>query len=136
MNDLAKKKEALLEAKARRESARAEKLEAIEVLVLELEEKFSEELGDRGVHFEIVDLSDLLEEPIVLKLGEPVSWKKFTASKMGEGDVFDFVSPSVVYPKPDKFTAIVGARPHIGIRCAEALSLLFGVKNKEQAGKA
>lgn len=128
-------KQSLLAAKAARESARAAKREELEIKALELGEKFEKEIGPEGIAFAIVDLSDLLLEPVVVKRGPSVTYKQFSNSKFGEEDVDVFVSSSVVYPGIEEYRNAANTFGAIGLRCATALSKLHGVKIGDDAKK-
>jgi hypothetical protein len=112
---------------AAREAAAARELE-----VLELETRLEKELGPRGAYFEIVET---LEGPIAVKLGEAVLHTRFQASKIQDADVHEYVFPSVVHPTKEKYLEIVGRRPGVALRCANALATLYGAKANADAGK-
>lgn len=128
MAELRAKKDAI---DAAREVAR--KVRAVEEM--ELEVRFDGELGSRGTMFELVDSGDLDEGFIVVKLGPEVLWKRFTSSKTTNEDVHELVRPCVVHPSPAKYDEIVARRPALGVRAANALATLFGVKSETNAGK-
>ena len=118
------------------DEARAKAREAREIEGLELELRFSEELGARGAHFELIDSGELGEGHIVVKLGPEVLLKRFLATKTTTPeDVAQFVRPCVVHPEPETFDAIVSRRPALAVRASMALLNLYGMKKEEDAGK-
>lgn len=142
MNDVAPDDEAQLQEKllklqdekaAREEQRRKAKVKR-DLLVLELESKYESDLGPRGQGFEIV-AENHPEGPIVVKLAEAVAHKKLTSSKLLMEDVEHYVLPCVVYPERDRYLQIVGSRPEIRNRCANALFTLQGAKTEADAGK-
>lgn len=136
MSAHADKLAALREAKQKREEAAREAAELRELEVLELEEKFTADLGARGVQFEIVET---VEGPIVVKLGESVLHTRFqdavSKDKINDATVDQYVFPCIVHPTKEKYREIVGRRPALALRCASALSTLFGAKDATDAGK-
>jgi hypothetical protein len=121
---------------AKREVARQADRDAAELAKLDLEERFEKDLnGRRGQAFEIVDVSELGEGHIVVKLGEDVLFNAFKASKMSVVDLDAFVTPSLVYPSVDDYRKAVKRRPFIADRCANALGTLYGLKAEADAGK-
>jgi len=125
----------LLKRREEREAARAEKVKALKIERLELEERFEKELGPMGEQFAIVDATHCGEGFVVVKLGESVLHKQFMASKMEESDYHEFVFPTVVHPGKDQFTQMAARRPGLRAECAVALLSLYGVKLKGDAGK-
>jgi hypothetical protein len=119
-------------AKEEREAARVAEGVHKELLILELEEKLEKELGARGSFFEIVDT---VEGPIALMLGAAVLHTRFQASKVTDQDIHDYVFPCVVHPEKEKYLEIVGRRPGVALRCANALAILYGAKANADAGK-
>lgn len=120
------------EAKEKKDAARAEAAAARELEALDLESKLEGELGPRGEHFEIVET---VEGPIAVKLGEGILHTRFQASKVTDTDIHDYVFPCVVHPSKEKYLEIVGRRPGIALRCANALATLYGAKAQAEAGK-
>lgn len=124
--------------KEERQKARAKAGKARELEILKLEEKFEASIGPRGSMFEIVDPRDAddnpIESPIVVRLGEAVLFTRFTASKVTETDVHDFVFPCLETDK-QRYLEIIANRPEIAGRCAHALMTLFGAKHKDATGK-
>ena len=122
--------------KAKREEARQAERNAAELAKLELEEKLEKELGGPlGRAFAIVDVSELGEGHVAVKLGLDVLWNTFKASKMSVADVDAFVAPCVAHPSVDEYRAIIRRRPYIADRCAAALAKLYGADADEKAGK-
>ncbi len=130
--DVKEKLVAARAAKDAREKSKAEAAQARELESLELEEKYDKELGPRGAFFEIVDT---IEGPIVLKLGEAVLHTRFSESKVTAADIHEYVYPCVVHPTKEKYLEIVGRRPALALRCANALATLYGAKANADAGK-
>jgi hypothetical protein len=115
---------------------RAKAREARELESLELEIRFTGELGPKGAQFEIVDSGELGEGLIVVKLGPEVLLKRFLASKTTTPeDVAQFVRPCVVHPEPETFDAIASRRPALAARACHALMNLYGLKKEDDAGK-
>lgn len=122
--------------KAKRDADAEQEKQLAELEGLELEERFTSELnGKKGRAFMVVDVSDLGEGHIVLRLGEDVLWNTFKASKMNIIDTDAFVCSCVVYPSIDAYRSIVKRRGFVGDRCASALAALYGVKAETDAGK-
>jgi hypothetical protein len=121
--------EDLLAARAERE-ARAEAVKAAhERLLLELDDRFSTDLGPREVAWDWINEENTAEVgPICLKLAEPVTFKAFQ-SKTGATyeDAMAFVTPNVVYPTKDTWTAVAVQRQALVFRAAGALMSLAGV---------
>jgi hypothetical protein len=130
--DVKEKLAAARASKDAREKMKAEETASRELEVLELEERFEKELGPRGSFFEVVETVD---GPIVLKLGEAVLHTRFAESKVTPNDIHDYVFPCVAYPTKEKFLEIVGRRPGLALRCANALATLYGAKANAEAGK-
>jgi hypothetical protein len=126
----------LRKRKAERDAAAAIEKEAAEIEALELEERFEKELaGRKDRDFVIVDVSDLGEGFVVLKLGEDVLWNTFKASKMNAVDTDCFVYPCVVHPTKDAYRLLAKRRAFVPERCAGALATLYGVKLKDESAK-
>jgi hypothetical protein len=128
---------ALHDAKATLDEARAKADEQRKVLELELELRFENELGPRGEEFEIVSTTS---GPVVVKRGEPVQYKRFQATMRGDKeptpeDIYAYVSPCVVHPTKSEFDHLLNRRPHIAMRCANALISLQGFKEESDRGK-
>lgn len=119
-------------AKEAKEAARAEAAAERELEVLELEEDLEKKHGPRGSYFEIVETA---EGPIAVKLGEGVLHTRFAESKVTPTDIHDYVFPCVVHPSREKYLEIVGRRPAVALRCANALASLYGAKASADAGK-
>lgn len=135
MSDAKERLAELRAAKEGREKAAREAAEARELETLELEERFTKELGPRGSHFEMVETID---GPIVVKLGEGVLHTRFqaTAAKdLNEVALHDYVFPCVVHPAKDVYLKMVAQRPGIALRCASALTSLYGAKDAADTGK-
>ena len=125
---MAKTREELLQARAARDEAATAAREAHDFLVLELEDRFSTELGKRGVAFEIANEENSGDAgPIVVKRGEAAAFKAYQ-SKDGASleDTFAFVSPAVVYPDKPAWNAISMTAPALVYRACAALLQLYG----------
>ncbi|MBX3218919.1 MAG: hypothetical protein KF795_00285 [Labilithrix sp.] len=132
MSDTTDRLAAARAAKEAKEIAAREAAAARELEVLELDGRLEQELGPRGAYFEIVET---LEGPIAVKLGEAVLHTRFQASKIQDADVHEYVFPNVVHPSKEKYLEIVGRRPGVALRCANALATLYGAKANGEAGK-
>lgn len=116
--------------------ARAKKALANEEKAIELELQYEKELGSRGAHFEMIDLTHMDEGFVVVKLGDGVVHNRFVESKQNEADLADFVRPNVVYPAKSEYDAIAHRRPGVAHQCAHALLSLYGLKANADAKKA
>jgi hypothetical protein len=132
MSDLKDRLAKAREEKAKRDKAIEDARDAAELEVLDLDEKFSKELGPRGIEFEIVTTS---VGPVVLKRGEAVLQNRLSQSKVTDADVVEYVVPCVVHPTREKFLDMIDKRPLIASRCALALATLFGAKANDDASK-
>lgn len=134
--DAAKRTE-LLAAKAEREAVAAVAVERHQDAILELEERFSRELGARGNAYEIVNEdNDCGVGPIVVKRAEDLAMKQWEAK---EGDTpedrFLLVRPCVVYPEAGEFVRIATDRSKLVLRCCAAILALAGAKRAGRQGK-
>lgn len=125
-----------LEKEAAEEAQRAKHEELEE---LELEERFNQDLGKRGVDYEIVRTA--VDGCIVVKRGPAVLYKTFM-QRMGKTDntptpedVHNYVGPCIVHPDKATFNKITGERPQVAVRCANALMDLHGAKGAADQGK-
>lgn len=123
-------------AKSAREEERKAKRAAIELQSFELVEKYEKEIGAEGVDFALVDLSDLLESPIVVKRGPSVTYKTFINSQITAEDVDQFVASSLVFPDVETFLTVAKKFGAVPNRCATALTKLHGFKVEQDAKKA
>jgi len=134
--DLDAKLARLEEDKAKRQAAREAKAKLRRLEELELEAKYTEEIGARGVKFDIV--SNELGN-FVLRLAEFIKHKAFnakgSAGTVTEEDVFQFVLPSVIVP--DRETAQRLFREHVQVAwiCAGVLQEMSAAKGEAKAGK-
>lgn len=133
--DVAARRAELIAKEEARQKDREAARQKAELELLEIVDKYETEIGPRGQRFQVIDATALGEGLIVLKLGEEVLWKRYTASKMTDADTFDFVFPCVVHPAKELFAEIVSRRGAIAGRCAKALGELYGLKFKEEEGK-
>jgi hypothetical protein len=125
------KRGALLQARAERQKKLADEDEAHADLVLELDDKYSTELGPRGRAFEIVNEDNSGGEgPIVVKMAEATAHKQYMASPTPTPleDQFKYVRPSVLYPDGTVFADLGVRRPILVQRCCRALEHLAGLQ--------
>ncbi len=132
----------LRKEKSDREVAQTETREAAEVECLELESKFSSELGKLGVDFAMVFDPDLGSDGIiVVKLGADLAFRRFVdATVSAEGlapaaAMYEFVAPAVVHPTQDKYAELVRKRGGLASRACDALASLHRVRGKRIEGK-
>ena len=133
------RKAELLERRAQREAELQRQEEASELAVLELEDRLSSSTCMRGRQFEIIELEDLGEPPIAVRCdvaGIQALHKAFVNSKMNASDLDSFIVPCLASNTPEEFRAIVARRPAVGVRCANALITLLGVKRADCTKKA
>jgi hypothetical protein len=135
-------KEELLAKRAAREAKLAVEQEAHELLCLELEDKYSTELGVRGRAWQMVnEQNDGGVGPIVLKPASLVSQKSYMQNDArGTPEVAgQFVIACVVYPSPEVATAIfhgpTNPRMQLLLRCAIAVQELSGYRDESAAKK-
>lgn len=125
--------------KAALDAAEAEKKKAARLEGLRLEVKYAAELGPINVAFAMVDATKHGEGWIVLKLGSDLARRRFIDAadeKKLDAAAFEaYLVPCVVYPSAEEFRKIVRRRGHYEIRCARALSSLYGVSETEVEGK-
>jgi hypothetical protein len=134
MSDAKLRLEELRANKATRDAKASEEADARELAILELEEKYTSELGKRGRYFEIVETP---EGPIVVKLGEGVLFKRLR-DKKGEptsDDIQQFVAPCVVHPDKTTFSKMVEGRFGILTRCSDALLCLYRGEDTHRSGE-
>jgi hypothetical protein len=133
--------ERLSKEREAREEAHDRKRKEHEVEEMRLESRFtSETAGDRGSTFEIVN--DVGREgPIVVKLTEAVTHKRFMTS-MPKGDELPtpeaqthYVASALLYPDKDVALAIFRRRPQLLTRCVSAVISLHGAKDRDTKGK-
>lgn len=127
------KRARLLAAKAAREAEAAAKVEAIELAVLELEDRLATEVGGaRGVDWDIVGHGEIL---IGIRRGPSLAFKGFQGSKQTEADIIGLVKTCAVSPDPSEVGSILEEYPALAVRTALAIAGLFGAKLREDAGK-
>jgi len=122
-------------AEKREEDSAAHELEG-----LELEVRCERELGKRGDAYELVDCG--AEGWIVVKRieGGAVLYKRFTGAMAGgkdptQEDLDLYVTPCIAIPEREAVRAIFERRPHLKLRCANALTTLFGAKEETTRSK-
>lgn len=134
-DDIRARLAAAKEKKAARSLEQERLHEAQELAILELENSLEDGgKGPRGVNFEIVDGGD--SGPIALRLGEMILYKRFTSTMKGDKepsheDLFNYVSPCVIHPDRQAFAKLVERKPVLLMRCANALTTLFGAKDED-----
>jgi hypothetical protein len=131
------KRKRLLAEKEKRDDAEIEAAKLREIQELELDEKYSRELGPRGVAFDILKTS---KGPIAVRLGEAVLYKRFRAKYVGEKeptleDIQAFVQPCVLYPERDIFLDLIDKHAMLGSAIANLLADLYVAKEKDTRGK-
>lgn len=107
--------------------------EAREVQALELDVKFTEQFGERGVKWDI--LSNAVGN-YAIKLCDEVAAKRFTAVKEPTTeDCAALVTGYVIFPDKERFLA--DAKEHGGIYwgLAALMQALYSAKGRETAGK-
>lgn len=122
------RKAELLKRRAEREKAEEQRLEGYELEVLELEDKFSSE-GRRGQTFEILELDDIGEPPVVLRVNIPgirAMQKAYASSKGDDADQDALVVRCLAHPEPAEFRAIVARRPLVMDYALATISRLLG----------
>lgn len=134
MSDPKKKSKAeLLAAREERQRAEAERREAHDLEVLELEDRFATELGRRGVDFEIVE--EGLETPIVVKRAIGVVFTKWRSEPASAQSTTEFIEASLMHPTKEEFHAMAKDFPPIRDRVESAIAALFKAKIRGDAGK-
>lgn len=137
----AQKAARLRSEKTKRDEAYAVADEAAQLEGLELEARFTEELGRPGVAFAMVDATGQEEGFIVVKLGSDLAFRKYVdAVSNAEGSVdaaelYAFVGPCVVHPSQEQYAEIVRRKGFLANRAAEALASLHGTRKKKLEGK-
>jgi hypothetical protein len=127
--------------KLKRQETYAAADEAAQLEGLELEDRFTKELGRLGVAFAMVDATEQQEGFIVVKLGSDLAFRAYVdAVTVGEGspaaaDLYAFVGPCVVHPTLEEYAEIVRRKGFIANRAAEALASLHGTRKKKIDGK-
>lgn len=132
-------KEELLAKRADREAKLAQEAEAHEMLCLELEDKWSAELGLRGRAFEIVNEENVAGVgPIVVKLPTLAAQKAYQRSDAKDSPEVAqiYVKPCVVYPAPDVLSGILNDRHQLCLRCCLALTRLAGYYDEDAVKKS
>lgn len=127
----------LLAARAERAAAAERAKLAHDDLCLSLDDRYSSELGKRGEAWEMANEENSCGEgPIVVKLGDPVAYKMWSA-KPGAApeDMFAFVRPMVVYPEGAVFASLAVRRPELLGRALIACLQLFGQNKAVFLGK-
>lgn len=121
---------AALQAKrAEREKSEKERRDAYELQVLELEEKLSENGDVRGQQFEIIDLCDLGEPPIAVRVNIPgirAIQKAYTSSKGTDADADILATRCLVEPSAPTFREVIERRPLVMDYVLATISSLLG----------
>jgi len=118
------------EKRAEREDRRLQEKAASELEMLRLEDRLEDELGPRGVQFEIVDCRDVGGGFVAVKLGPSIVHTRFANSKQTSSDLDSYVTPCLVHPTVEAYRALVFERPALVGRCALALAYLYGVQRE------
>lgn len=134
MNGTDDRRSLLLANKAKREDEKRARDAARDLEELELEERFSLELGNRGEDFEIVST---IEGFVVVKLGASVLHKRLEArgKDLNETDVHDFIVPQLAHPDQKAYVAMVNRRRGIADMCLGAALKLHEVRFGKTEGK-
>jgi hypothetical protein len=126
--------------RAEREAAYAASDAAFELRELELDAKYSAEIGRRGVDWAMVSEAKA-NVLVIVKLGSDLAFRAYidavttTEGGVDAADLFAFVAPCVVHPGQQEYAEIVRARGFIANRCADAVSSLHLVRQKKVEGK-
>lgn len=102
---------------------------------LKLIDEHSRKLGKIGHAFAVVDLSEVGDGFIVVKLGTEGDYNAFQSSNFDAVARQKFVEPAVVHPEPAKLREILSRRPAVLFHVANALSGLHGADAKIVSGK-
>ncbi|HLK38685.1 MAG TPA: hypothetical protein VKU41_18105 [Polyangiaceae bacterium] len=130
----AKRKAELLREKAEREKQTQAEAEDHEMLCLELEAKYTSELGSRGVFFEIVNEENSLGVgPIVVKGADDVALKSWELNEETPETRAKLATACVVHPA--NFTEVTRNRPILVKRCVLAIIALAGARSGPRTGK-
>jgi hypothetical protein len=98
--------------------------------------RFERELnGKLGSEFVIVDTGHLSDPFIVMKKPILVQWEKYTQSKMSPAERFDYIAPSIAYPKLDEYTLLRTNRAGLDTAVSNALMPMMGLSAEVEAGK-
>lgn len=138
LSEIKAQRAALAEAKAKRDAARdAAEAPELEARLLREElalDKAEIEIGPLGRALAVVQ-TDL--GAIILKRPAAVIFKRFQDSaSMRSEELEKLVRPCLVYPVASDFVTIIDALPATLIRCANAVSVLAGVRTEELQGKS
>lgn len=102
----------------------------------ELEAKYTEELGPRGVDFEIVRTT---RGCFVVTPGDFLAHKRFNAKAkkdVSEEDVIALVLPALQHPTRDVAALAFRERAGIAWKCAAAMRSLYEAEEVDRGGKA
>lgn len=122
--------------KAKREEAEEAAARARDVEALELESKFSEIAGKRGVDFEMIRTR---LGTFVVKRADFLAQKRFdmkSAKDVSIEDVIQLVRPCLLHPTPEAALAIFQTHGGIAWACCKALRALYAVDEEERSGKS
>lgn len=126
-------------AKAEREKKLEEVAKARELLVLDLEAKYDAELGQAGVHFEVLEFKQI-DKVVAVKRAAPIVVKRFDDSakkKTGQTveDAMDYVLPNLLHPTKEEFKGWCSVHASLMWEAAGALRRMEGLRASEVAGK-
>lgn len=119
--------------KAARETARKAAQEALVKQELELDEKYSEKLGARGVDFEIVTTAI---GNFVIHKPEFVVAKRFNSvEKQSDEDVVQFACACVAFPDVGTCRTMFMTHGGVAWRCSNAAMKLYAAEGEGRVGK-
>lgn len=130
------KRARVVAAKRQKETLEEERKLDAEFARLELEERFTRELGGpEGQQFAIYDATRVGEGLFVVKLGPSILWRTYWDSQMTEVDRSDLVSACIVHPSKEDYLAARSRRLGIDAELTKLLAELNGVQITKTQGK-
>lgn len=131
--------EALRKNKESRDKAAEEKLDQIELLDLQLEEKYCKELGARGEAFEIVPT---IYGVFAFKVPETIVFRK-AQRRISDGKkeevaiaIHHLLVSCLLYPSQEEFGRIMDGRPGLGTTLLPAVAKLAGSSEEVRRSKS
>lgn len=143
-SEVEKLQQKLAEARKRkeaRETAQQLKDDAKELLILDLEEKFSAEYGERGKDFEIIDTIEGViaikrVDAIVVKQWDDGVAKLKPGASISDDMMLRFTMPAIIYPDAQTYRKwVIGdeRRPGATGVCADVCTTLRGIHGSKIA---